>query len=460
VIVSDAVSVNGTITAVLSFENGSDNSANVAITQSWLYAEPPCTGNYKAVLNSPAGILASTVFTLSSDQVLVKAVPLNNANCEFKVLAALPSRADQQSMALVFSTGGASVNTVDAFIHDSRLGQVLEATFNPTDLVESIRNNPENFDDWHSSFSSEIQCNDLLEITLEYYQSGVRKTQTTSVIPTTPVVIDNPSYSITAYPSKTLMCAITVVAKAPDASRPLTLAITSTTSDEPLALLYFTGGISQDGTINATLSMDSLEGFYSSIPYDDVELAPGASCSGEFRAVILLDESIVASDTTTLVAPPVVCGAGWTLKLDRSGCDEAPRGFYTTELNSSTPIACPAGMTTATISSKSVNDCYKPIAQTIASFKAPKALKFKGTTNLAITTNSKSLATYKVTGPCTAKVANITTKVKGKKVITKMLKVTAGKIAGNCSVTLTAQAKDKYLAMSKPVKIKVSKTGK
>jgi hypothetical protein len=117
-------------------------------------------------------------------------------------------------------------------------------------------------------------------------------------------------------------------------------------------------------------------------------------------------------------------------------------------------------MTTATTASKSVNDCYKPIAQTIASFKAPKSLKFSGTTNLAITTNSKALATYKVTGPCTAKVANITTKVKGKKVITKMLKVTAGKKAGNCSVTLTAQAKDKYLAMSKPVKIKVSKTGK
>jgi len=462
VIVSDAVSVNGTITAVLSFENESENSANVAITQSWLDAPRPCAGNYKAVLYSPAGILASTVFSVGSEQVLVKAVPLSNANCEFKVLAAFPSRADRHSMALVFSTGGASVNTVRAFIHDSRWGQVLEATFNPTDLVESIRNNPENFINWqYEIFSSPgIQCNDLLEITLEYYQSGVRKTQTTSVIPTTPVVIENPSYSITAYPSKTQMCAITVVANAPDASRPLTLAITSTTSDEPLALLYFTGGIPQDGTINATLSMDSLEGFYSSIPYDDVELAPGASCSGEFRAVILLDESIVASDTTTLVAPPVVCGAGWTLKLDRSGCDEAPRGFFTTELNSSTPIACPAGMTTATISSKSVNDCYKPIAQTIASFKAPKALKFSGTTNLAITTNSKSLATYKVTGPCTAKVANITTKVKGKKVITKMLKVTAGKKAGNCSVTLTAQAKDKYLAMSKPVKIKVSKTGK
>jgi hypothetical protein len=41
-----------------------------------------------------------------------------------------------------------------------------------------------------------------------------------------------------------------------------------------------------------------------------------------------------------------------------------------------------------------------------------------------------------------------------------MLKVTAGKKAGNCSVTLTSQAKGKYLAMSKPIKIKVSKTGK
>jgi len=117
-------------------------------------------------------------------------------------------------------------------------------------------------------------------------------------------------------------------------------------------------------------------------------------------------------------------------------------------------------MTTASPASKSINDCYKPLAQSVTGLKAPKALKYGTSTNLAITTNTKALAKYKVTGPCTAKVANVTTKVKGKKVTTKMLKVTASKKSGTCSVTLTSEAKDKYLAMSKPLRIKVSKTGK
>lgn len=158
--------------------------------------------------------------------------------------------------------------------------------------------------------------------------------------------------------------------------------------------------------------------------------------------------------------PAVACNAGTIASEDGLTCTEALRGFYTTALNSTTPIACAPGMTTATTSSKSINDCYKPIVQTITGLKAPKAMKYGSVTNLAITTNTKAQATFKVSGPCTAKVASIVTKVKGKKVTTKMLKVTTSKKAGNCSVTLTSVAKDKYLAMSKSVKIKVSKTGK
>lgn len=158
--------------------------------------------------------------------------------------------------------------------------------------------------------------------------------------------------------------------------------------------------------------------------------------------------------------PAVACNAGTIASEDGLICTDVLRGFYTTALNSTTPIACPPGMTTATTSSKSINDCYKPIAQTISDLKAPKAMKYGSVTNLAITTNTKALAKYKVSGPCTAKVASIVTKVKGKKVTTKMLKLTTTKKAGNCSVTLTSVAKDKYLSMSKLVKIKVSKTGK
>lgn len=162
----------------------------------------------------------------------------------------------------------------------------------------------------------------------------------------------------------------------------------------------------------------------------------------------------------TLAQTMPICDAGQVSNPLAFGCDPTPKGSYTRSMNSTVATSCPSGMTTLGLGSTSINDCYKPIAQAIAGFKAPKAMKFKATSNLALTTNTKALATFKVTGPCTAKVSNIATKVKGKKVTTKMLKVTAGNKAGSCSVTLTSAAKDKYLAMSKLVKIKVSKSGK
>ena len=140
-------------------------------------------------------------------------------------------------------------------------------------------------------------------------------------------------------------------------------------------------------------------------------------------------------------------------------CQIADKGFYVAAEASAIQTACAAGYTTASTGSTTSSSCYKPIAQTIPGFSSPKALKYGASTNLAITTNTKALASYKVLGPCTAKIVSIVAKVNGKNVTTKMLKVTASKNAGTCSVTLTSLAKDKYLAMSKPVKIKVSKTG-
>jgi cytochrome b involved in lipid metabolism len=166
-----------------------------------------------------------------------------------------------------------------------------------------------------------------------------------------------------------------------------------------------------------------------------------------------------------LGAPPVTsCFAGYFVNVSQNSCAPAPVGYFVTSeasaagVTSATP--CPAGMTTATTASKSVNDCYKPIVQSIVGFKAPKALKFNGSTNLALTTNTKAVSAFTVTGPCTAKLTNLVTKVKGKKVTTKMLKVTAGKKAGTCSINLTSPTTGKYLELSKAVKIKVSKTGK
>jgi hypothetical protein len=100
------------------------------------------------------------------------------------------------------------------------------------------------------------------------------------------------------------------------------------------------------------------------------------------------------------------------------------------------------------------------MTQTITGFSAPKAMRYKTVSYLPITTNAQANATAKTTGPCSAKAVNVVTKVKGKKVTTRKLKVTASTKAGTCNITLTSIAKDKYLGMTKPVQIKVNKTGK
>ena len=141
-------------------------------------------------------------------------------------------------------------------------------------------------------------------------------------------------------------------------------------------------------------------------------------------------------------------------------CEKAPRGYYVSALARTKATKCASGLTTASTGSTSASACYKPLVQSITGLKAPKALKFKATTKLPLITNNKAQATFKASGSCTAKLIRVTTTVKGKKLITKILNVTASSKAGTCSIALTAPAKDKYLALNQLLKIKVSKTGK
>ena len=183
-----------------------------------------------------------------------------------------------------------------------------------------------------------------------------------------------------------------------------------------------------------------------------------SSVTGSTECLPAAPGYFVDTQASTMAKP---CQIGFYSSVSGSAqCQIAPKGFYVSETASSIATACATGFTTASTGSTAASSCYKPIVQTITGFSSPKALKYGASTNLAITTNTNSLATFKVSGPCTAKIVSIVTKVKGKNVTTKMLKVTANKNPGTCSITLTSAAKDKYLALSQTVKIKVSKTGK
>jgi cytochrome b involved in lipid metabolism len=167
-----------------------------------------------------------------------------------------------------------------------------------------------------------------------------------------------------------------------------------------------------------------------------------------------------------VLAKPVVktCTAGNFYSDALSNCTPAPKGYFVTATSSAAGVnsasACPAGYTTLATGSTQPSDCYKPMAQTITGFSAPKAMKYKAVSYLPITTNTKAMATAKTTGACSAQAVNVVTTVKGKKVTTRKLKVTASTKAGTCKITLTSPAKDKYLAFTKTIQINVSKYGK
>jgi hypothetical protein len=400
-----------------------------------------------------------------------KLMNLNNENCEFRILASIPSPAKAGSTTVTVVLPSPGTDQITFTIADSMVAKLIDFTFTPEELASGsvVRDGIIAIDNqistsWScgSTFSVQVDYIDLLDNYRSSPQAPELQTDGFTVTPTKPEVIEDPEASITAVQSSIGTCNISIVATVPDAWRPIAIGITSVDSTEWItAVTLYESGLA-NGVISLNLSFTSIDGIFANVPFEDEDRTLNGTpvCSGTFRAIIDSMEGNLATTTFTLGQTMPTCNAGSILDEEQYRCIAVERGFYTTELNSSTPIACPAGMTTSTTASKSVNDCYKPIVQNIVGLKSPKTLKYKASTNLAIITNTKALATYKIAGPCTAKVANIVTKVKGKKVTTKMLKVTGGKKAGNCQIDFLSPSSGKYLELRKVVMIKVSKTGK
>jgi len=429
--------------------------------------------NIPAADKTVSGVVVSklSVTPTAGGHPIQKLINLNNQNCEFRILASIPSPAKAGSTTVTVVLPSPGTDQITFTIADSMVAKLIDFTFTPEELASGsvVRDGIIAIDNqistsWScgSTFSVGVDYIDLLDNYRSSPQAPELQTDGFTVTPTKPEVIEDPEASITAVQSNLGTCNISIVATVPDAWRPIAIGITSVDSTEWItAVTLYESGLA-NGVITVNLSFTSIDGIFANVPFEDEDRTLNGTpvCSGTFRAIIDSMEGNLATTTFTLGQTMPTCNAGSILDEEQYRCIAVERGFYTTELNSSTPIACPAGMTTSTTASKSVNDCYKPIVQNIVGLKSPKALKYKASTNLAIITNTKSLATYKVTGPCTAKVANIVTKVKGKKVTTKMLKVTGGKKAGSCQIDFLSPSSGKYLELRKVVKIKVSKTGK
>jgi hypothetical protein len=391
----------------------------------------------------------------------LRVINLNNADCEFRVIGTLPTKPTAGSTHLLL---GSVFSSYDMIIQDSYASNLIDLTFNPTDLENSVSSKPEVAQYFANvANQSDFTCGGLFQVNLDYDDlAGNHWSNSKIQTPTKPEEVVNNTFAISAGPSNLGRCNVSVIISSPDYARPIAVGITDGNSTQIRAGVLIREQSSINGLIAVNISLRSKEQTSATVEIADEDkiLEGTPSCSGTYQAIIDSMGGVLAATIFTLNDPLPTCNAGTIVEEERARCTPVERGFYTTELNSTVAIACPAGMTTANTASKSVNDCYKPIVQSITGFKAPKALKFSGTTNLALMTNTKTQAWFRITGPCSAKVADVVTTVKGKKVTTKMLKVTAGKKAGTCLVDLTAPTSGKYLDLKKVVQIKVSKTGK
>jgi len=400
---------------------------------------------------------------------------LNAADCSFYVGFVFPSTPDTGTVYLIIENSRGDSIRAYAGVSDHRVaGTLYGGTLTVNDL-----NNASDFFGLQPAITGfrDYKCGDTLNFSVGY-QSGGAPVATASV---NSVVVDKPAqsggngggnnnpadfYTISASRSMTGNCSISVVASSSDFmyQGPYAIGILNVDNSNfmnPYAVASF-DEFPEDGIVSATLSLASVTDMSANVPLTYKSIgSDDPTCIGYFRVVLVASVGPgVILNSSVFNLTPSTCNAGWLIGANNEGCSEVQRGFYTTELNSTSAIACPAGMTTATTASKSVNDCYMPIVQSIVGFKIPKVLKFKATTNLALITNTKALSTFTIAGPCTGKIGNVASKVKGKKVTTKMLKITAGQKAGKCTINLAAPASGKYLDLRQVVNIKVSKTGK
>lgn len=387
---------------------------------------------------------------------------MNDSDCNIRVLGSLPATPDAGSIRLV-------VNDVSSLIfliglRDFEAGELIDLTI-PADDFTSIRESADvTFDDLGDT--RPLKCGEALDFTLAYSSGGspaaMAMSSVTPTRPTAPVQPLAPMVSVT--PVSNSVCSMIVsvnIPQAPDAETDVNLVLSSvaTSAGYEMRLTGYTPG--QLFTINFPVgSMDQLASNY----VDGTPSAlPGSSLSCNDKIVAQVSgqfSSQTLSTSTEEETPSLLCPAGRYLNSDIAVCMPNAIGFYTSTSGATEPTACPTGMTTAATGSMSINDCYKPITQSITKFKAPKAMKIGAKVTIPVTTNTKAIATAQAIGSCKVVVKTFKVKQGKKKVSVKLAQVQASKKAGNCTVTFASPATGKYLALSKTVKIKVNKKGK
>ncbi len=427
-----ALSCGDMITATLAYSNG-----------------------FKAIASASSNVTVA----LPEPPRIVSVTNLNDALCDIRVVGTLPSSAVAGSVQLAFTDG---TDSLVATLTTTTAGQLIDLTiptkpFSILDLpgVAAVS----------STNGYQPACGQPVSATLSYQHSGPAiVSRSTPFVTPTQGVVGTPIVSLTVVGGPT--CLVAVTAYIPMASNDTSLFV-GDFAGNGLSGLHL-ADYPTDRPFTVLVPMNAIN--TTSSPYvtgSSVEIDP-YHCGGEVSALISLGTieaslanlyNLVYGQSASPQTTSLSCGLG-TVKAISGVCAPAVRGFYVNVLNALTASACPVGYTTSGIGATSANDCYKVLAQTVKSLKAPKAMKFKAVIPLPLVTTAAVSAQVTATGACTVTTVAPGGKVAGKKVKVATLAVTAGTAAGNCVLSYSSPEVQHFGTYSQTLTIKVNKKGK
>jgi len=138
-------------------------------------------------------------------------------------------------------------------------------------------------------------------------------------------------------------------------------------------------------------------------------------------------------------------------------CTPSPIGSFVPAIGATSATPCPAGNTTLLTGARSHFECFKVITQTIKAVTLPTKLKFKATALTPTTTDLGAPLTLAASGPCSFKTVQVPVKVGKKTTRVAKYQITAGSVAGVCSLTYTNAGDDTHSPLSVVRTVKVAK---
>jgi hypothetical protein len=207
----------------------------------------------------------------------------------------------------------------------------------------------------------------------------------------------------------------------------------------------------------ATIWIEGEEQFASTMVYPNRICEPGAFDSGTACTPAPVGTFVAGQGMTQ----PTLCPKGTFQSFTgATECQDTPVGTYADRKGAIEPTICPSGKVTFEPGAAHVSECYSLKNQAFTSLKVASKLKFGASVTIPAETDNRIPVTITPIGVCSQ--TETTMRVKVGKVTRNVpaVRITAGSVAGTCSVNITNNGDPFYRGYTKNLVIKVSRTGK